>query len=142
MDPLVVDFEVNAPVEHAFATWTQQIRRWWPTDHTITRDPGAEIVFEPRVGGRILERGPDGVEHQWGEVTAWDPPSTVSYLWHIFFDRSEATEVTVSFTPDVSRTRVRIEQTGFERLGETGIVRKERTHMAWAVVTAAYRELV
>lgn len=140
MEPLTVDFEVAASVEHAFKTWTEKITTWWPPDHTMSGDPAAQIVFEPGTGGRIVERGPDGVEHLWGEVTAWAPPKEVSYLWHIFFERSEATHVRVTFEPDGERTRVRIEQTGFERLGEAGEVRRQRTHGGWAVITARFVE--
>jgi hypothetical protein len=47
------------------------------------RDRGAEvIVLQGGVGGRIYERTADGVEHEWGEVTAWQPPTRLSYLWY------------------------------------------------------------
>jgi hypothetical protein len=31
--------------------------------------------------------------HACGEVLAWEPPHRLVYLWHLMFDRSEATEV-------------------------------------------------
>ena len=51
------------------------------------------------VGGRIYERMTAGDEHEWGEVTAFEPPLRLSYLWHIRRDRADATEVAISFTP-------------------------------------------
>ena len=54
--------------------WTSGIATWWPRDHTITKGPGVAVVLEGRVGGRIYERAPDGTEHEWGEVTVWQPP--------------------------------------------------------------------
>ena len=57
----------------------------------------------------------------------WDPPDRIQYLWHLFLDRDEATDVTVTFTQIEGGSRVRLVQTGFERLGpEKGI--EARTH--------------
>jgi uncharacterized protein YndB with AHSA1/START domain len=55
------------------------------------------MTFECRPGGRIFERTPDGVEHDWGEVLAWEPPHRLAYLWHQSTDRGRATEVDISF---------------------------------------------
>ena len=94
-DSLVVEFDVRASVEHAFAVWTQRAGTWWPKGHTVSGDPDS-VRFEPRVGGRIVERARDGAEHVWGEVTAWDAPSRVEFLWHLFFDRAQATRVALT----------------------------------------------
>ena len=51
------------------------------------------------VGGRIYERTPTGDEHDWGKVTAWEPPPRLAYLWHIGRDRAEATEVEIRSSP-------------------------------------------
>src|SRR5262249_43002769 len=81
------------------------------------------VTFEPRPGGRIYERTPGGREHDWGEVLAWEPPRRLVYLWHLRFDRADATEVEVTFTPVEGGTRVRIEHRGWERLGAVGPAR-------------------
>jgi uncharacterized protein YndB with AHSA1/START domain len=141
MEPVVVEFEVKAPPQHAFEVWTSKASMWWPRSHTITEDPGLRVVFEPFSGGRIYERGSDGSEHEWGEVLVWEPPLRVDYLWHLFFDRSEATEITVTFTEIEDGSRVRLVQTGFEKLGdEIGQERRRRTSTAWVEVTGHYRE--
>ena len=54
-------------------------------------------MLESGVGGRIYERTADGVEHDWGVVTVWDPPKRLAYLWHLGRDRSEATDVDIRF---------------------------------------------
>jgi uncharacterized protein YndB with AHSA1/START domain len=137
IDPLVMAFEVDVPPPRAFEVWTGRCATWWPPSHTVSGDP-TEITFEPRSGGRIIEHAPNGGEHVWGEILDWEPPSRLRYLWHLFFDPSEATEVEITFSPIAGGTAVRLEQRGWERLGEAGPGRKERTHNAWATITASY----
>ncbi|MEZ5102100.1 MAG: SRPBCC domain-containing protein [Thermoleophilia bacterium] len=138
-EPLVVEFEVRATPAVAFATWTERIGAWWPRSHTLSREPAA-ITFEPRAGGRIVERGPDGAEHPWGEVIAWEPPHRVRYWWHLYFDRAEATQVDVTFREHGGLTRVRIEQSGWEALGAAGPPRRERTQQVWGMLSRIYAE--
>ena len=139
MEPLVVEFEVDASAEHAFNVWTAKPSVWWPRSHTVSKDASAQIVFEPFAGGRVYERGADGSEHEWGEMLEWRPPRRLSYLWHPFFARDEATEVVVTFSDRAGRTRVRIEQTGFERLGKpAGTDRRTRTEQAWSTIAEIY----
>lgn len=141
MEPIVVEFDVRATPQHAFDVWTARPSLWWPRSHTLTQDPDLAVVFEPFPGGRIYERGSDGAEHEWGEVLVWNPPVRVDYLWHLFFDRSEATEITVTFTEIEDGSRVRLEQTGFEKLcDEIGAERRRRTNHAWLEVTGYFRE--
>ena len=105
--------------------------------HTISGDPAA-ITFEPRAGGRILERAADGSEYDWGTVVAWEPPRRLRYRWHLFFDPSEATEVEVSFSPAPAGTTVRLEQRGWEALGDAGASRRTRTGTVWAIVAERF----
>jgi uncharacterized protein YndB with AHSA1/START domain len=99
-----------------------------------------DVVFEPEVGGRVYERGADGVEYEWGEVTVWEPPRRLDYLWHIFLDRDQATTVTVTFTPTDSGTSVRLENSGFEVFGDRAEERAGRVGDAWEDLAARYRE--
>ena len=55
-----------------------------------------------------------------------DPPVRISYVWHLFFDRSEATEMTVTFTEVESGARVRLIQSGFEKLGDDAGTQRRR----------------
>lgn len=143
MEPIVVEFDVKVAPGHAFDVWTSKPSMWWPRSHTVTQDPDLTVVFEPFTGGRIFERGSDGSEHDWGEVLVWQPPFRVDYLWHLFFDRSEATEITVTFTETDSGSRVRLVQTGFDKLGDqVGSERRRRTSAAWLEVTGHYREAI
>ncbi|MFZ0625805.1 MAG: SRPBCC domain-containing protein [Acidimicrobiia bacterium] len=139
-EPIILEFEVRASPERAFRVWTAGTSIWWPRSHTVTGSADLSIVFEPRVGGRIFERAPDGTEHDWGEVLAWDPPSRLAYRWHLFFDPDQATEIEVTFVGTETGARVRLVQTGFERLGAPGAERRRRTETAWLELTAKFTE--
>jgi hypothetical protein len=80
-EPLSFRLEVACSAAHAFAVWTSRIDHWWLSDHTASGRADAEVVLEPYVGGRIYERTPDGTVHDWGEVTVWEPPHRLGYLW-------------------------------------------------------------
>ena len=130
--PLRISFDVACPTEHAFALWTSRIGTWWPPDHTVTGEPGLAVVLEGGVGGRIYERTAAGTEHDWGQVTVWEPPSRLAYLWHLGQDRSQATEVDIRFVArGESDTRVEIEHRGWERLGTTADAWRDRNQIGW-----------
>jgi len=74
------------------------------------------VVLQGGVGGRIYERTADGTEHEWGEVTVWQPPARLAYLWYLGRDRADATEVEIRFLArGTGATRVEIEHRGWAR---------------------------
>jgi hypothetical protein len=135
--PLQMSWDVACSVEHAFTTWTSRIDAWWPRDHTVTGQAEL-IVLQGEVGGRIFERTSDGVEHDWGEVTVWKPPTQLAYLWHLNADRADATEVEIRFLArGDATTRIEIEHRGWERLA-TGTERRDRNRAGWQTLLPHY----
>src|SRR3954471_10592446 len=132
-EPLEIAFTVACPPEHAFTVWAQRTSLWWPHGHSVSGDPGLTVTIEPRAGGRIYERTPAGAEHDWGEVLVWGAPRRLAYMWHLRFDRADATEVEITFAPadDPTATTVRIVHRGWERLGAKGPERRERNRRGW-----------
>jgi uncharacterized protein YndB with AHSA1/START domain len=116
---------VDAPAERVFELFTDGMGSWWPKDHHILEGELAEMVFEPRVGGRIYDRAADGSECAWARVLAYEPPDRVVFSWDIRCDwkiesdRAKTSEVEVRFIPDgPKRTRVELEHRNLERHGE------------------------
>jgi uncharacterized protein YndB with AHSA1/START domain len=116
---------VNAPAERAFKLLTEQFDRIKPREHNLLRVDIAESVFEPRVGGRIFDRGTDGSECQWGRVLAYEPPARIVFswdispMWQIETDPDKASEVEVRFVEEgPNRTRVELEHRHLDRHGD------------------------
>jgi uncharacterized protein YndB with AHSA1/START domain len=141
MEPLRLEFTVACPPERAFEMWARRTTLWWPHGHSVSGEPGLTVTFEPRPGGRIYERTAGGTEHDWGEVLVWEPPDRLTYLWHLRFDRADATEVEVTFAAAGDGTAVSIVHRGWERLGAEGPERRERNRKGWAGVTQHYRRV-
>jgi hypothetical protein len=147
IEPLRLSFVVGCSAEHAFHIWTARIDAWWPADHTVTGTVSgrakAAITLEPRVGGRIYERAADGTEHDWGEVTVWEPPQRLGYLWHLHRDRSDATDVEIRFVGQADgSTLVDIHHHGWERLGAAGPQWRDLNRMGWQTLVPHYIQAV
>ena len=115
---------VNAPIERAFAAFTERFGDFKPREHNLLAVPIAETVFEPRVGGHIYDRGVDGSVCRWARILAYEPPSRVMFTWDIGptwqleADQSKASEVEVRFTAESDeRTRVDLEHRHLDRHG-------------------------
>jgi len=116
---------VEAPAERAFKVFTDGIGTWWNPDHHILDGELAEMVFEPRVGGNIVDRATNGNECRWARVLAYDPPRRVVFSWDVSLswqvetDHEKTSEVEVRFTPEGSdRTLVELEHRNIDRHGE------------------------
>jgi uncharacterized protein YndB with AHSA1/START domain len=117
--------ELNAPIAQAFHVFTAEIGTWWDDDKHILEAPLAEMVFEPFVGGHIIDRGTDGSECRWARVLAYEPPALVRFSWDITTswqietDPARASEVEITFTAlGQDRTRVVLTHRHLDRHGE------------------------
>ncbi len=115
---------VDAPIERAFAVFTERFGDFKPPEHNLLRVPIAETVFEPEVGGFIVDRGVDGSECRWARILAYEPPHRVVFswdigpTWQIESDLENTSEVEVRFSAeDDQHTRVVLEHRLIERHG-------------------------
>jgi uncharacterized protein YndB with AHSA1/START domain len=116
---------VNAPIDVAFAVFTEDMASWWPPDHHILQAPLASMVFESWAGGRVYDVGEDGTECQWARVLVHEPPQRVvfswdiSVQWQIESDPDRTSEVEVRFmAEEANRTRVELEHRHLDRHGD------------------------
>jgi uncharacterized protein YndB with AHSA1/START domain len=121
--PLTGTITVGVPVEQAFAVFSGSVSTWWPRDYHIGQADMAEVVLEPRNGGRWYERGVDGSECDWGTVLAWEPPHRIVVTWQINGqwqydpDLAHASEIEVRFSADgLAQTTVALEHRLLDRL--------------------------
>ena len=139
-DPLRLSFVIACAPDHAFDVWTTKFTHWWPSGHSASGDPGTVVTLEPGLGGRIFERTPDGVEIDWGEVTAWEPPRRLGYTWHIGRERADATNVEVVFADaGHGTTELQIVHSGWERLGADGSAWRSANTAGWSALVPAFR---
>jgi len=117
------EIAVEAPIERAFAVFTEEMQTWWNPDHHLIET--AEMVIEPRVGGHIIDRGPDGSECRWSRVLAYEPPTLfvfswdINTRWEIETDPAKTSEVAVTFTAEApDRTLVALEHRHLDRHGD------------------------
>jgi uncharacterized protein YndB with AHSA1/START domain len=116
---------VEAPIDRAFSVFTDDIGSWWDPDHHILEGELAEMVFEPRVGGHVYDRGVDGSECRWARVLVYEPPNRVviswdiNTRWQLETDLDKTSEVEVRFIPEgAERTRVELEHSKLDRHGD------------------------
>jgi uncharacterized protein YndB with AHSA1/START domain len=137
--PVEIELTVHAGVEHAFRTFTADIGSWWPTStHSIGQARVADVVMEPRVGGRLYERWDDGTEHDWGEILEWDEPHRFVCTWQPNHERPAPTELEVRFEAVDGATSVTLEHRGWERLGAEGPAQRKDYSSGWAPVLESY----
>jgi uncharacterized protein YndB with AHSA1/START domain len=115
---------VDVPLAQAFKAFTERLGDFKPPEHNLLSVPIVETVFEPFVGGNIIDRGEDGSECRWARVLAFDPPDRVVFSWdispqwQIVTDPEEASEVEVTFVAETpERTRVELEHRHLDRHG-------------------------
>jgi uncharacterized protein YndB with AHSA1/START domain len=122
--PVQSSIVVKAPIDRAFKVFTEDIASWWPPEHHIFQGELAEMVFEPREGGHVYDRGVDGSECRWARVLAYEPPNRVviswdiSLQWQVETDLERTSEVEVRFIAETGgQTRVVLEHRNIHRHG-------------------------
>ena len=119
-----LEIVVAAPLDRAFAVFTERFGDIKPPEHNLLTAPIAETVLEPRVGGHIVDRAVDGSECRWARILAYDPPHRIDFSWDISprwqleTDPDLTSEVEVRFVADgPERTLVELEHRNLDRHG-------------------------
>ena len=140
--PVVKEVQVACDPATAFDRFTRDIHLWWPIkSHSLGQDERTRVAFEPVPGGRLFERGADGLEHTWGSVSAWEPGARVAFSWHVGRAPETAQAVEVSFAAHAGGTRVRLVHSGWQHLGERAAAAREEYNGGWELVfVTRYRQ--
>jgi uncharacterized protein YndB with AHSA1/START domain len=136
--------DVRAPIGRAFEVFTAGIGTWWDDDKHLLRAPLAAMVFEPYVGGNIIDRGVDDTECRWARVLAYDPPRRVCFSWDINTrwqlekDLAKTSEVEVIFTEiSPERTRVVLTHRHLDRHGNGWQDMRDAVSSGWTLTRFA-----
>ncbi len=141
---------VPVSIDVAFAGFTERFGDFKPPEHNLLATPIAETVFEPRVGGAIVDRGADGSECRWARILAYDPPGRVIFswdigpTWQIETDPANTSEVEVRFVAEApDRTRVELEHRYLDRHGPgwEGVRGGIADPQGWTLYLERYRAL-
>jgi uncharacterized protein YndB with AHSA1/START domain len=141
---------VEAPIDRAFAVFTERFGDFKPAEHNLLAAPIAETVFEPRVGGNIVDRAADGSECRWARVLAYDPPDRVVFswdigpTWRVETDPELTSEVEVRFIAESpSRTRLELEHRHIDQHGPgwEGVSQGVADDAGWRLYLTRYADL-
>ncbi|MGI8450927.1 MAG: SRPBCC family protein [Streptosporangiaceae bacterium] len=142
---------VKAPVEQAFAAFTERFGDFKPPEHNLLAAAIAETVFEPHAGGEIYNRAVDGSECRWARILAYEPPDRVVFSWDIGpqwqveTDPELTSEVEVRFVAEgPDRTRVELEHRHLGRHGPGWQAVSDGVHgdQGWPLYLARYASLL
>ena len=141
LPPIRRSISVSWDPAAAFSRFTADFGKWWPSrSHSVGGPLVRQIVFEPRVGGRIYEEHLDGRRFQWGEVRLWEPPTRVEFTWHPAREPETAQDVAVAFVPDGDGTRVELTASGWERWGKNAARAHRGYDIGWAYILNVWAE--
>lgn len=151
---------IRAAVDDAFDVFTREIDLWWRTGpaYRIAGRRRGQLVFEPRLGGRLFEtfesesrNKPEGHTIQVGEVVGWEPPRRLALTWRgVNFKPHEVTRVEVSFEPSGEGTMVTVVHSGWSSLpadhparhGQVGADFSRMIGMWWGGLMTSFRHHV
>lgn len=122
IQPITSTVSVKAPPAKAFDLFANGIGTWWPAGRTPGKLPFAEIIIEPRAGGRWFERDAEGGETRWGTVLDWSPPHRLLLGWQLdttfVYDANLMTEVELTFVDaEGGGSTVTLEHRDLEKFG-------------------------
>ena len=123
-----------------FRFFAERTNEWWPLDkHSLTAGntgkAAKSVTIEPGVGGRIIEKTPEGEELHWGSVKVYEPGEILCFSWHVTEPVEKATEVEVRFEAvSPKETRVTLEHRNWDVLGEAGEESRGHYNNGWVHV--------
>lgn len=140
--PVVRTIEVAVSPQRAFELFTGHMGKWWHAGHHIAAQPFADIVVEPREGGRWYEVDADGAETDWGKVLEWSPPGRLVLAWQLradfTYDPDFQNEVELTFAPAEGGTLVTLTHHNLHRFGAAAAAMAPSLSEGWGMLLGLY----
>lgn len=137
--PVVKTLEVAVTPSRAFDLFVNHMDRWWPlSTHSVSTDDAQTVRIDGRVGGSLAEVTSDGVEHEWGVITVYDPGARVQFTWYPGLPKEAGTNVDIRFDATDSGTRVTLVHSGWEARGDIAQEVRDNYESGWDTVLAPY----
>lgn len=142
IEPVVKTLSLGIDPSAAFDLFTQQMTSWWPlASHSVGEHRAVSVRIEPGLGSRIIETTDDGVEHEWGTVTAWEEGHRIEYTWHPGLPTNQHTIVDVRFRAKEDGCEILLVHTGWEARGDDGLEVRNNYNTGWDYVLGEYTNL-
>ena len=139
IDPVAKTLELGVTPEKAFDLFTNHMGRWWPlTTHSVSTDDARDVRVDGRIGGTLREVTGDGVEHEWGVITIYEPGARIQFTWYPGLPEEAGTNVDVRFDATGSGTRVTLVHSGWEARGDDAQTVRDNYESGWDLVLAPY----
>lgn len=137
-DAVIKSIVVGRSASDLFKIWADKIGEWWPAGHSVSHDPDTRVLLEPWIGGRFYEQTSTGAEHEWGQVTAWDPPAFLAFSWYLGSGQARPSHVEVRFVPlGENQTQIVIEHRGPKLIGDLWVLRQKIFNSSWTTILKA-----
>lgn len=141
IDPVAKTLELGVTPDRAFDLFVNGMGRWWPLrTHSVSTDDASDVRVDGRVGGSLREVTGDGVEHEWGIITIYEPGARIQFTWHPGLPEEASTNVDVRFDAIGSGTRVTLVHSGWEARGGDAQTVRDSYESGWDLVLAPYTE--
>lgn len=137
LSPISFEYRLACSPAEAFATYTDRIGEWWDGRYTANAETFEGVTIEPRSGGRVYERHRGGTEHEWGEVTEWNPAERLVHSFALAQDPAHPSEVAVEFVRVPDGCLVQFEHRGWAEEN----VHDRRKFGDWPVLLARFASL-
>jgi hypothetical protein len=123
----------------AFDLFVRRLPEWWPlSTRSVWLERALACRVDARLGGRIIEEGPDGAIEHWGTFVRFNEASDILIDWHPGLPADSATQVEVHFRPAIGGTLVELEHRNWEKLGARGDFVRSLYANGWAPIFARF----
>lgn len=135
IEPVVKTLVVPLSQEEAFDLFTDEMSSWWPLDsHSVFQGDAERVSFPTETGQPITEFSSGGKSAIWGTLISRDRPSSIVFSWHPGRTADTAQTVEVSFTPEKDGTKVVLNHSGWDILGDKAAEARAGYDPGWDLV--------